>query len=81
MTEKTPEQLLAEAVVETAKALAEKTARQNEMNKDALKEALKEWMDEKFTTLGKWTLSTIAAAVLMAAIYLLLTINGWKPPI
>lgn len=81
MTDKSPEQLLAEAVVETAKALAEKTERQQQMNKEAMKEALKEWLDEKYVALGKWTISTIVVLALGAIVYFTLTINGWKPPI
>lgn len=45
--------------------------------KKALKEALKEWLDSKYAELGKWSLHAIAAAVLAALTYFILTMNGW----
>ena len=45
--------------------------------KDAIKEALKDWMDDKFTQLGKWSLGVIVAAVLVAIVYFILWSNGW----
>lgn len=50
----------------------------NEAMKDAVKEALKEWLDEKFTTLGKWSLSSLAALALAALVYFILAMNGWR---
>jgi hypothetical protein len=44
-----------------------------------LKEALKEWLDEEFATLGKWTLSGIAALVLAILLWVMINIIGWKP--
>lgn len=46
--------------------------------KKAMKEALKEWLDEKYMSLGKWSMSAFAAAVLGALIYFILWSNGWK---
>ncbi len=46
--------------------------------KHAMKEALKEWLDEKFASFGKWSLGSLGAAVLVAIIYFLLQLNGWK---
>jgi hypothetical protein len=46
--------------------------------KAALKEALKEWLDEKFSSLGKWALGSIAAAGLAALVYFILTTSGWQ---
>ncbi len=46
--------------------------------KEALKEAFKEYMDEKIQSFGKWSLRTLAAAIIMALLYFLLTINGWQ---
>ncbi len=48
-----------------------------EETKLALKEALKEWLDEKFSQLGKWSLGTIVAAALAALTYFILKMNGW----
>ena len=46
--------------------------------KDAMKEAFKEYLEEKTSQFGKWSLRTIFAAVLVALIYFVLTINGWQ---
>lgn len=45
--------------------------------KEAFKEAFKEWLDDKFTTLGKWTARAIAALALGALLYFILWVNGW----
>ena len=49
-----------------------------EEEKEIIKEAIKEWLDDKFTALGKWTALTIGAAMLAAIIYLLLWANGFR---
>lgn len=49
-----------------------------EEQKAVLKEALREWMDEKFASLGKWTLGTLASLTLAAIVYFILWANGWK---
>ena len=46
--------------------------------KDAMKEAFKEYLEEKTSQFGKWSLRTIFAAVLVALIYFVLTMNGWQ---
>lgn len=48
--------------------------------KAALKEALKEWLDDKFTTFGKFAAISIAAAGLATIIYFILISQGWKAP-
>lgn len=45
--------------------------------KDVVKEALKEWLDEKFLTFGKWSLTGIAAAGLALLAYFLVWSGGW----
>ena len=50
----------------------------DDSTKEALKEALKEWLDEKFAEVGKWSLKGIAAAILSALVYFLLTNSGWS---
>lgn len=45
--------------------------------KGILKEALKEWLDEKFSTFGKWSLATISALILGAITIFILNTNGW----
>lgn len=37
--------------------------------KQIVKDALKEWLDEKFATFGKWSLASILAAALVAAVF------------
>ena len=48
--------------------------------KTAVKEALKEWLDEKFTTFGKWAAASLAALGLAAFVYFILWAHGWKHP-
>lgn len=53
---------------------------EREHDKEVVKEALKEWLDDKFLTFGKWSLGSLAAAVLVLIAYMILTSHGWKPP-
>lgn len=46
--------------------------------KDTMKEGLKEWLDEKINIFGRWSLRSIGAALIVALIYFVLTINGWS---
>lgn len=46
--------------------------------KEAVREALKEWLDEKFTLVGKWTVNSVLAVMLAAMVYFVLAFNGWK---
>ena len=46
--------------------------------KEAVREALKEWLDEKFTLVGKWTVNSVLAVMLAAIVYFVLAFNGWK---
>lgn len=43
----------------------------------AVKEALKEWLDDKFSQFGKWSLAGLGAAGLAALLYFILTAQGW----
>jgi hypothetical protein len=54
--------------------------RDEEAMKSAVKEALKEWLDEKFSTFGKWAAASLAALVLAAFVLFVLWANGWKQP-
>jgi hypothetical protein len=45
--------------------------------KRALKEGLREWLDDQFTTFGKWSFAGLAAAALAGLVYLALTGSGW----
>lgn len=44
--------------------------------KDAIKEAMQEWLDEKFSEFGKWTLRSLAALVFSAGVYIYLYLHG-----
>ena len=46
--------------------------------KEDVREALKEWLDEKFTVVGKWTVNSVLAVALAALVYFVLAFNGWK---
>lgn len=45
--------------------------------KEVTKEALKEWLDEKFTTFGRWTFRALASVAFVGLIYFVLKSNGW----
>ena len=47
------------------------------MDKETIKEALKEWLNEKFATFGRWSLTGLAAMALAGLIYLWMMSNGW----
>jgi len=52
--------------------------------KAAVKEAIKEFLEEKWkeytSSIGKWFLGIVAAALLGALLWLVLTANGWRAP-
>lgn len=50
----------------------------NEDMKQAAKEAIKEWLDEQVNKLGWWSIKTLAGLGLIALIYFILIMNGWK---
>lgn len=52
----------------------------NDLLKKALKEALTEWLEAKYTTLGKWSMAALGAAAIGAIVYALLYI-GWRPSV
>ena len=45
--------------------------------KEVIKEAIQEWLDAKFTKIGKWTFNGILAAGLAWGLYGWLQFNGW----
>ncbi|WP_426111058.1 hypothetical protein [Massilia sp. PWRC2] len=45
--------------------------------KEAVKQAIREWMDDAFTTFGKWTFKGLMAAAFAGCVYLALKGNGW----
>jgi len=49
----------------------------DEEGKRIVKEAIKEWLDQQLIQVGKWSLTGIAAAMLAAIAYLILTSQGW----
>lgn len=48
-----------------------------ETTKEAVKEALREWLDEKYSTFGKWSMHGLLAMLLAACVYLFMLSNGW----
>nr|AOE13326.1 hypothetical protein [uncultured bacterium] len=46
--------------------------------KEAIKEGLSEWLNEKFSEFGKFSLRGIFALMLVALVYLWATSQGWK---
>jgi hypothetical protein len=57
---------------------------QREELKAAFKEAAKEFFAEKWrdytSSVGKWVISVVAAAFVLAVVWMILTANGWKAP-
>lgn len=45
--------------------------------KEAVKEAIREWLDEKYSTFGKWSLHGLLAMVMAGVVYLFMISNGW----
>lgn len=45
--------------------------------KVVVKTAIKEWLDEQTLKFGKWSLRWIAVTLFGAAIYFILTAQGW----
>lgn len=49
-----------------------------EEQKTIFKEAIKEWLDEKYTLVGKWTVHGFLAACVVGLCYLVLLSHGWS---
>jgi hypothetical protein len=48
----------------------------DEEQKNLIKEALREWLDDKFMQFGKWSAMGLAALVLAALVYFVLSFYG-----
>ena len=46
-------------------------------HKEAIKEALSEWLDDKFSEFGKWSLKGMVAFALVGLVYLWAASHGW----
>tara|TARA_R110000782_G_scaffold6121_1_gene21045 strand:+ start:1490 stop:1654 length:165 start_codon:yes stop_codon:yes gene_type:complete len=46
-------------------------------HKEAIKEALSEWLDDKFSEFGKWSLKGMFAFALVGLVYLWAASHGW----
>lgn len=55
-----------------------KTDLNSEEVKSIMKEALKEWLDDKFSEFGKWSLGALMAALLAGVIIFILHMDGWQ---
>jgi len=51
-----------------------------ESRKALLKEALHEWMEEKFASVGKWTMRGILVMAFGMLVYFVFWTGGWTPP-
>ena len=45
--------------------------------KEILKEALKEWLNDRFSEFGKFSLGAFMTAILGLSVYAILVLNGW----
>lgn len=50
---------------------------EEEQQKVVIKEAIKEWLQEKITEFGWWSLKTIGALAIAGVVYLALISSGW----
>ena len=48
-----------------------------EEEKQLLKEALKEWLDDKLSEFGWFSIKTLVIAAMGALVYFILLMNGW----
>lgn len=46
--------------------------------KEIIKEAIKEWLDEKYTNIGRWTVYGLVASGVVGLLYLIAWSNGWR---
>lgn len=49
-----------------------------EERKEIVKEALKEWLDEKMSAFGRWSLMTLGALFIAGIGYFVLWAHGWS---
>lgn len=70
MESQTPEQI----EIEKLRLLLKET-----QTKTIMKEAVNEWLEDKFATVGKWTLSGIVALALALLVYALIDYAHWRP--
>ena len=49
-----------------------------EETKQAIKEGLQDWLNDKFSEFGKFSLRGILALMLVGLVYLWATSQGWK---
>ncbi len=51
---------------------------EHERNKQAIKEGLQEWLNEKFSEFGKFSMRALLAFLLVALVYIWSSSQGWK---
>lgn len=51
---------------------------EKEVIKSAMKEAMKEWLDARYAEFGVFSFRMIGAAFILAIVYFMLKMNGWK---
>lgn len=65
-----------EQIADTNAQFMTRAERKN-LIKEALAEAIKDWLNERYRSVGKWTLRGISAAAFAALVYFILTHSGW----
>ena len=45
--------------------------------KAAAREAIREFLDDQFAMFGKWSMRVLAAVILSALVYFVLSMSGW----
>ena len=67
---------------ETKRVLAEalKATIDAEERKRVIHDAINEWLEKKYSDVGRWTMRGIAAAAVATLLYITLWERGWRPP-
>lgn len=48
--------------------------------KEVMKQAIKEWMDEKYSDVGKWFVKTLLVAGVTSLLFYYISMRGFKFP-
>ena len=59
------------------KRMRKKPRKIDNIEKEVLKEALKEWLNDRFSEFGKFSLGAFITAILGFSVYAILILNGW----
>lgn len=53
----------------------------SDQDKELIKQALQEWLDKKYTDLGKWVGKRFAILMILVIFYLFFQFYGWRLPL